>query len=377
MGTAVAARISESGNHVPDSTAPSKRIRIWVALAVGLASAIFTAVAFARPDASPDFEFWWRGAQILLAGDNPYLMAPNTQGWSLPDPLFYPLPTLILTAPLSWLSLPLAGAVFMGTSGGLLAWLVTRDGLWRLWMFGTASYFMACKVGQWSPLIMAVAFLPGAGFLAAMKPNLGLALLSYRPSRDAILGCIAVGLVSFALLPSWLLDWHTNTASLVGHPPPILTPVGALVLLALLRWRRPEARLLLAMACVPQLLFFADQLPLFLIPRTRREMMTLTLCSAIGFFVWYIRFADNPAYVLAAAPYVIWSSYIPCLAMVLRRPNAGDTPGWIDRALARVVRFTSRRPYSTSSGRSTVAHRRRSVGAWQERPAHTGKHGIM
>ena len=172
-----------------------------------------------------------------------------------------------------------------------------------------------------------------------MKPNLGLALLSYRPSRGAILGCIVVGLVSFAFLPSWLLDWHPNTASLVGHPPPILTPVGALVLLALLRWRRPEARLLLAMACVPQLLFFADQLPLFLIPRTRREMMTLTLCSAIGFFVWYIRFADNPAYVLAAAPYVIWSSYLPCLAMVLRRPNEGDTPEWIERALARVVRF--------------------------------------
>lgn len=340
MATVIAAWVGESGNQIPASTAPSRSMRLRVALAIGLASAIFTAVAFARPDASPDFEFWWRGAQMLLAGDNPYLVAPNTQAWPLPDPLFYPLPTLILTAPLSWLSLPVAGAVFMAISGGLLAWLVTRDGFWRLWIFGSASYFMACKVGQWSPIIMAVAFLPSAGFLAAMKPNLGLALLSYRPAWRAILGCIVVGLLSFAFLPSWLLDWHSNTASLVGHAPPILTPVGAVVLLALLRWRRPEARLLLAMACVPQLLFWADQLPLFLIPRTRREMMTLTLCSTIGFFLWYIRFADNPAYVLAAAPYVTWSSYLPCVVMVLRRPNAGDTPEWIERALARLVRFS-------------------------------------
>ncbi|HEU6450450.1 MAG TPA: hypothetical protein VFT57_03455, partial [Gemmatimonadaceae bacterium] len=176
----------------PPSVAPSHRKRILVALAIGLASALFTAFAFARPDASTDFEFWWRGARTLIAGGNPYLMAPSTPDWPLPDPLFYPLPALLLTAPLAELSLPSAGAIFMGISGGLLAWLVTREGLWRLWIFGTASYFMACKIGQWSPLIMAVAFMPAAGFLAAMKPNLGLALLSYRPTWRAALGCAAV-----------------------------------------------------------------------------------------------------------------------------------------------------------------------------------------
>jgi hypothetical protein len=265
-------------------------------------------------------------------------VASGTQAWPLPDPLFYPLPALLLTTPLAWLSLPVAGAVFMGISSALLAWLVTREGPWRLWMFGSASFFMACKVGQWSPLVMAVAFLPSAGFLAAMKPNLGLALLAYRPTLRAVLGCVAVGLLSFVVLPSWLVGWHANTSLLVGHPPPVLTPARALVLLALLRWRRPEARLLFAIACVPQLLFFADQLPLFLIPKTRREMKALTLCSATGFFVWYIRFADNPAYVLAAAPYVILSSYLPCLVMILRKPNTGDAPVWIERALARLKR---------------------------------------
>jgi hypothetical protein len=339
MATIASPSAAQFGESVPGTGLPSRRARIIIAIAVGIASAIFTAAVFARPDASPDFEYWWRGARILLAGDNPYRVASGTPGWPLPDPLFYPLPALILTAPLAWLSLPIAGAVFMGISGGLLAWLVTRDGLWRLWMFGSASFFMACKVGQWSPIIIVVALLPAAGFLAVMKPNLGLALLAYRPTRSAVLGCVAAALVSFVVLPSWLVDWHANTSLLVGHPPPVLTPAGALVLFALLRWRRPEARLLLAMACVPQLLFFADQLPLFLIPRTRREMMALTLCSATGFFVWYIRFADNPAYVLAAAPYVIWSTYLPCLVMILRRPNTGDTPAWIERALGRLKRI--------------------------------------
>ncbi|HET7551268.1 MAG TPA: hypothetical protein VFK04_08255, partial [Gemmatimonadaceae bacterium] len=196
-----------------------------------------------------------------------------------------------------------------------------------------------CRLGQWSPLVMAVAFLPAAGFLAAMKPNLGLALLSYRPTWRAVLGCVFVGLVSFAVLPSWLADWHANTSTLIGHPPPILTPAGAVLLLALLRWRRPEARLLLGMACVPQLLFFADQLPLFLIPKTRKEMNALVLCSAAAFFVWYLRFASNPAYVLAAKPYVLWGTYFPCLMLVLRRPNEGSMPALVER----LIRFPALR----------------------------------
>jgi hypothetical protein len=345
MASIAAPSSVEASDLIPPSAMPTRRTRLLVALAIGLASALFAVFVFARPDASPDFEFWWRGAQMLLGGGNPYRVAPGTPDWPLPDPLFYPLPTLLLTTPLAWLPLPIAGAVFIGISGGLLAWLVSRDGLWRLWIFGTASYFMACKVGQWTPLLITVAFLPTAGFLAAMKPNLGLALLAYRPTWRAALGCVAVGILSFAVLPSWLADWHANTASLVGHPPPLLTPAGPILLLALLRWRRPETRLLLAMACVPQLLFFADQLPLFLIPKTRREMKALVLCTTFSFFVWYFRWASNPAYVLAAAPYVLWSTYLPCLVMILRRPNAGDVPEFIERSVARVVRLFRRRTH--------------------------------
>lgn len=342
MGTLADPGIAEVGETRPPNTAPSRRARLSAALAAGLASGLFTGLVFAHPPVAPDFEFWWRGAQLLLGGANPYLSLPDTSNWPLPDPLFYPLPTILLSIPLSPLMMPVAGGVFIGISGALLAWLVSREGLWRLWICGSASYLMALKQGQWSPLVSAVAFVPTVGFLAAMKPNIGLALLAYRPSWRAVIGCAAVGIVSFAVLPTWLSDWRANLAGLVSHAPPIMTPIGPFLVLALLRWRRPETRLLLAMACVPQLLFFADQLPLFLIPRTRKEMNTLVLCSAAAFFVWYLRFASNPAYVLAAKPYVLWSTYLPCLVMVLRRPNEGSVPAWVERLVARGRRFRLR-----------------------------------
>jgi hypothetical protein len=308
-------------------------VRLAAAVLIGLGSALFTAFTFARPEASPDFDFWWRGARMLLDGGNPYHTTPNTPEWPLDGPLFYPLPTLLLTVPLARLPLRIAGAVFMGLSGGLLAWLVSRVGHWRLWLFGTASYFRACKLGQWSPLIVAVAFLPTAGFLAAMKPNLGIAILAYWPTWRALGGCIAVGLLSFLILPSWLADWHSIIASLPGHPAPVVTTGGPILLLALLKWRRPEARLLLVMACVPQVLFWADQLPLFLIPRTKGEMKALVFWGALSFFAWDIWFAPYPVHILAREPFVFCSIYIPCLIMVLRRPNVGELPIWVERRL--------------------------------------------
>ena len=233
------------------SREPSHRSRMVAALSIGLASAVFTGIVFTVTRIPPDFEFWWRGAQLLLSGSNPYHATPGGPMWPLPDPLFYPLPTILVSLPIAPLPLRVAGGLFMGISGGLLAWFITRDGLWRLVIFVSAPYLMALRFGQWSPLLSVVALVPAAGWLAAMKPNLGLAVLCYRPSWRAAIGCALVGLLSLIVLPSWPIDWHSNLNALVGHPPPILTPIGPLLLLALLKWRRPETRLLLAMACVP------------------------------------------------------------------------------------------------------------------------------
>jgi hypothetical protein len=109
--------------------------------------------------------------------------------------------------------------------------------------------------------------------------------------------------------------------------PHLLIPIfvfgGPLLLLALLRWRRPEARFLATLACVPQTFSSYDSLLLFLIPKTRREALVLvaatTVATAIVGFV-------GPAATYAAtvhkfAPMRIVVVYLPALAIVLRRPN--------------------------------------------------------
>ena len=113
--------------------------------------------------------------------------------------------------------------------------------------------------------------------------------------------------------------------------------VSVLLLAALFRWRRPEARLVVAMACVPQLLYFADQLPLWLVPKTRRESMLLSATSLVAWTLALVtagRGERQPAF--SSMWFVMAGVYVPALVMVLRRPNEGPVPQWLERALMRV-----------------------------------------
>ena len=91
------------------------------------------------------------------------------------------------------------------------------------------------------------------------------------------------------------------------------------MILAIVCWREPEGRLLLAMACVPQLLFFADQLPLALVARSARESMFLVACGTAAWWMWWWATRGQSMYVPMAAPFVIAGTYWPSLALVLRR----------------------------------------------------------
>ncbi len=124
-----------------------------------------------------DFEFWWRASRVLLEGGDPYQRLENTAGWPLPDRLFYPMPALLVTIPVAWMSLPLADGVLLGLASAVLAWVLSREGWGRLWIFATPSFVMALKVGQWSPVLVVAALVPTLGWLAAIKPTLGLGSL--------------------------------------------------------------------------------------------------------------------------------------------------------------------------------------------------------
>jgi hypothetical protein len=231
----------------PESAWTMRR-RLAIAVAIGAASALFAGHCLRTARVPSDFEFFWRAARAVLQGADPYAFHPDTPAWPLPDPFFYPLPAVLPVLPLALLPLAVAGALFMGVSGGLLAFAIARGRPHRLWLFASGAYVMALKLGQVSPLLLAAGFLP---------------------------------------------------------------------VLGVLRWRRAEGRLFLAMIAVPQELFFADQLPLQLIARTRRQSAVLAAASLAGFAGWYAFVETGDLYVVEAKPWVLGFLYGPALAVLL------------------------------------------------------------
>ena len=290
-----------------------------------------------------DFEYPFAGARMLVHGQDPYVVLDkvNPEAHAPFDlPLYYPLPALLVIAPLTPLSPHAAGAVFFGISAALLAWFVTRRELWRLHLFASAPFVIAATVGQFAPLMMLVALVPGAGALAAFKPNIGAALLAYRPSRAAVASCIVVGAVSLAVLPRWPLEWwhilHYDLTATHYHLSPWRTPLGFLLLLAVVAWRREEGRLFLAMILVPQMLVFYDQLPLWLVPKTRGQSILLTATSQLAVVLWFALGRTGDSIVLSAAPWVMALIYFPALLILLGNEAIADKarallPAWARR----------------------------------------------
>lgn len=293
-----------------------------VAIAVALISAWFVTTLVARPNVKTDFAVLWQAARMWASGSNPYAMRPCC--------LFYPLPAVMIVWPIHALPLGIAAAIFVAIPAGLLAWRLSRDALWPLLALASPSFVMASILGQWTPWLVLAMLWPALGVFLASKPTLGLACFLGRPTWRAAIGGSAMMLLSLALWPQWPVHWLHNLGSVIEHPAPIMTPLGGALALALLRWRRADARLLIAMACVPQLLLFADQLPLMLVARSRREAALLTIGGWITAVFWFVRESSLDGAVSFAAPYVMAGCYLPALWIVLRRPNEGPVWQWVE-----------------------------------------------
>jgi hypothetical protein len=324
---------------------PAVRTRVIFALVLGIVAAVYaydTHRMFLSIGQSPDSLFLWRGARILMAGGDPYDFATwrampigetDIGAWSnVIEPLYYPLPALLIWIPFSFGSFLVGSAVFVGLGAALFVFAMSRVGLHRIWLCGSVPFIMALRFGQWSTWLTAAAFLPLLSFMLPAKPNVGLPLFLARPTKPMIIGSLAILAVSLLVMPRWPLGWYgTVTGAFtqtVPHPAPVTTfgGLGAIVLVAILRWRRPEARLLVLLACVPQLPFWADQLPLYTIAETRREVIWSMLGGHLCFIGWFLFAPKVIYYVPVMQPYALIGMYVPALVMVMRRSNVGAVP---------------------------------------------------
>ena len=255
-----------------------------------------------------------------------------------PWALLYPATSFLVAMPLSWLPVLWATVVFASISSALLAYSITQND-WDRWpMFGSAPFIFAAGSAQWSPLFTAALTIPPLAIAFAAKPTIGVALAaagSVRVQKYAACGGLLLLVGSLLWLPSWPQEWLANVRLATHISSPLFRTGGIIVLLALLRWKRPEARLILALACVPQSGAWYEALPLFLVATTRYETMLLAILSSLGFLLYYPQMDQvNEVQVNHdVGALMVAFVYLPAVIMVLRRRNEGDVPEWLQRLL--------------------------------------------
>lgn len=316
--------------------------------------------SIAEPDAVPDFDQVWFAATALLDGRNPYSLVGPGLEFNWPWPLYYPLTAPLSILPLGFLSLEVARVVFVALPATVLAFQLSRCGWDRLIFFLSGAFLSCVKTAQWGPWIACSLFLPWLGFFMVSKPNVGLgAFAGARSMRDwNTTGLTALALVgiSVAVQPGWPSTWLQSVETAPHFRSLVSLPGGFLLLLAALRWRQWEARLLLMLALVPQTPGPHAALLLMLLPRTRRGLLILAILSYAPLFLTTL--PSNPTF--AQFTYYIgrttlWFVFLPALALVMQQPNVGPAPAFVERLVSRFPAWVRGESGPAMDPRSLVA----------------------
>jgi len=331
------------GEHIPDRRLVTRLSLLAIGFGLVCAWAVYR---HAMPVAQDDFSIIWYGAHALVSGGNPYAAVGPGRAFPWGYPLLYPLPGILVGVPLVPFGPRIAAAIFAGLGAALLWFGVVRSGKpYLLLVLASAPFIYAVGISQWSPLLVGAALVPAFGFLLVAKPTIGAALFLYRPSWRAAIGAVFFIVLAFVIDPGWLGAWREALRGSGAHmPSPIAHGAGPLLALAVLRWRRPEARLLLVMACIPQTPILYETLPLALIPASLTEMVIFVALSWAAYAWWYVAgisvhvggmHLPLAAQIPISLRIIVPLLYLPCLVMVLHRSNEGALPAWMEMRLAR------------------------------------------
>ncbi len=282
------------------------RLRICVSAMIGVASAAFCYFLLLHfHQGAADFGWAVRAARQVLSGQNPY-DTPLEQ---------YPLTAAFFGVPFVWLRPEIAGAFFYGLSSALLAFGLIPHGYHRLLVFLAYPYWGGLLAVQWSTLILASAFFPLFLPLAMAKPQIGLPVAFRNLSRRGVLACVVVALLTLVAMPRWPVLWLGQLKNYEFFIPLLVLP-GPLLALALWRYRDKDAWFLALSAIMPQRWFF-DPFILWLIPKSRREILfTAALSWGAGIWRWY----HIPHSFAEVGRFTVLFIYLPMLAVILLRP---------------------------------------------------------
>jgi hypothetical protein len=254
-----------------------------------------------------DFGWSIHEARNLLAGRNPY---DNIGPGAIP----YPMTAVVFALPLVSLPPTIAAGLFFGISTGLLAFGLTRHGYVRLLIFFAYPYWAAMITAQWTPLLMAAAFFPLALPVTLAKPQIGLPIALTHLTRKGVIGSVILVVLTFLIMPSWPIHWLPRLAG-YQHFFPILVLPGPLLLLALFSYRQRDAQFLVLSSMMPQRWFY-DAFPLWLIPKSRRELVyTVGLSWIVGILRWY----HGPRNPQQVGRWTVLFMYLPMLIVLLLR----------------------------------------------------------
>jgi hypothetical protein len=309
------------------------RTRVLVALAFALVTGAYaTARALHEPNWPTDFDQLWHAARALVDGKDPYSVVGPGRSFVWDWPLYYPLPAVLLAVPFTLVPVLWARILFSALSAAALGWALGPRVRTHWPLLLSAAFIISTSRAQWAPLLLAATWVPAIGFVIAAKPNVGLATLAAQGRRGFLIaaaGCAVMLLASFIIQPGWVTSWR-QAISTAPHIQSAVTmlPAGPLLALAALKWKRADARLLLALAIIPHTPSVYDLLVLFFACRTLRETMVLALLTQSLYWgiVLFGSFQTFDAYAAGLGRAAVFLVYLPVLVSILFRPNRDEGP---------------------------------------------------